>query len=105
MARRLGGMGLVVLLASSAVRAAEPPPPEPLPFPTPVHADPVPLPTMPYQVREDPYARWYFLGVDRQGFFRPRVIYSPYGSYYLYNGKPFPWAIMHQREWMPYLTD
>jgi hypothetical protein len=48
---------------------------------------------------------WQYYGVDRTGYFRPRVVYSPYGSYYQYNGAPFPWTTTHQREFMPYVVD
>ncbi len=35
---------------------------------------------------------WQLYGVDQGGRFRPRVIYSPAGAYYLYNRQPFPWT-------------
>ncbi len=35
---------------------------------------------------------WQLFGVDGSGRFRPRVIYSPYGAYYYYNGAPYPWT-------------
>ena len=35
---------------------------------------------------------WQLYDVDSSGRFRPRVIYSPAGSYYLYNRQPFPWT-------------
>jgi hypothetical protein len=55
--------------------------------------------------RRSAYEVWQNYGVDRRGFFRPLVIYSPYGSYYRYNGAPFPWTTTHQREFMPYVVD
>jgi hypothetical protein len=55
--------------------------------------------------RRSAYEVWQNYGVDRRGFFRPLVIYSPYGSYYRYDGTPFPWTTTHQREFMPYVVD
>jgi hypothetical protein len=49
------------------------------------------------------YEVWQLYEVDRYGGFRPRVIYSPYGSYYLYDGRPFPWISTHQRDFAPRL--
>jgi hypothetical protein len=48
---------------------------------------------------------WQYYAVNRQGLFRPLVVYTPFGAYYRYNGQPFPWAETHQREWMPYAPD
>jgi len=55
--------------------------------------------------RRSAYEVWQNYGVDRHGFFRPVVVYSPYGSYYRYNDAPFPWTTTHQREFMPYVVD
>jgi hypothetical protein len=41
--------------------------------------------------RLDTRAAWSLFGVDQMGRFRPRVVLSPYGSYYLHNGEPYPW--------------
>lgn len=69
---------------------------EQLPFP---QSEPVP-PDEPYWFRPptriNRYDVWQFYEVDRYGQFRPRVIYSPYGSFYLYDGRPFPWISTHQ---------
>jgi hypothetical protein len=46
------------------------------------------------------YEIWQFYEVDRAGQFRPRVIDSPYGAFYLYDGRPFPWVSNHQREFI-----
>ena len=59
---------------------------------------------LPY-VRRSQYAVWQNWAVDREGFFKPLVIYSPYGAYYAGNGKPFPWAATLQYEWMPKVVD
>jgi hypothetical protein len=49
------------------------------------------------------YEVWQFYEVGRYGRFRPRVIYSPYGSFYLYDGQPYPWVSTHQLDFMPRL--
>jgi hypothetical protein len=51
------------------------------------------------------YAVWQFYGVDRTGHWRPRVISSPHGAFYLYNGAPYPGSYNQQTEIMPYATD
>jgi hypothetical protein len=56
-------------------------------------------------MRRSRYEVWQYWGVDRQGFFKPLVVASPYGAYYLYNGKPYPWAYTHPLDWMPYVVD
>jgi hypothetical protein len=49
------------------------------------------------------YEVWQFYQVGHYGQFRPRVIYSAYGSFYLYDGRPYPWISTHQRDFMPVL--
>ena len=94
-------LGIVVFSALAGVVRAD----DPLPAPRVVQAPPS------YVVGPLPYARrsayevWQYYGVDRRGFFRPLVVYSPYGAYYLYDGAPFPWTTTHQREFMPYVVD
>ena len=91
---------VVVILLSGVAFADDPlPAPRALPDNAPVY-----FPTMPIY-RRSAYDVWQFYGVDRQGRFRPRVIYSPSGAYYLYNGVPFPWTITHPIEFMPYAVD
>ena len=48
------------------------------------------------------YEIWQFYDVGHQGRFRPRVIYSGYGSYYLDDGRPYPWISNHSLDFMPY---
>jgi hypothetical protein len=48
---------------------------------------------------------WQLYGVDITGRFRPRVIHSPYGAYYLYNFAPYPWTTVHPLQYMPYAVD
>ncbi len=75
---------------------------EPAPAPKPVPAQVVwPAP----YYRRSAYEVWQYYGVDRYGRFRPRVVYSPYGAYFLYNGAPYPWATTRSLEWMPYVVD
>jgi len=52
--------------------------------------------------RNNRYEIWQFYEVGHQGRFRPRVIYSPYGSYYLDDGRPYPWISNHSLDFMPY---
>jgi hypothetical protein len=49
------------------------------------------------------YDIWQFYAVGHYGRFRPRVIYSPYGSFYLYDGRPYPWVSTHQLDFKPRL--
>ena len=48
------------------------------------------------------YEIWQFYEVGHQGRFRPRVIYSPSGSYYSDDGRPYPWVSNHSLDFMPY---
>jgi hypothetical protein len=98
------------LLIGSAIRGAERPPDETLPRPH-VAEPPLPGPVVPGPIpyggyyRTSRYAVWQYYATDRRGFERPRVIYSPYGPYYLYDGKRFLYAPIQQRDFMPYTTD
>jgi hypothetical protein len=56
-------------------------------------------------MRLNRYEVWQYYAVDRFGRFRPKVNYSVYGSYYLYNGEPYPWTATHQLDFMPYVVD
>jgi hypothetical protein len=104
---------IVVLSLPRSVQADETQQPEQLPPPRQSVRDPQPQPpSMPGPVylyqpyfRTSRYDVWQYYGVDRLGRFRPRVIYSPYGSYYLYNGHPYPWVTTHARDFMPYVMD
>jgi hypothetical protein len=89
-----------VLVLGTTLQADEPlPPPHPV-----VEVPPSYFFAQPYPQRSA-YEVWQNYGVDRRGFFRPVVIYSPSGSYYRYNGAPFPWTTTHPLEWMPYVVD
>lgn len=48
------------------------------------------------------YDIWQYYAVGHQGKFRPRVIYSGYGSYYADDGRPYPWISDHPLDFMPY---
>jgi hypothetical protein len=109
MARIISAVLLLALLPALVplTRAEDTAGPELLPPPRiePPEAVIVETRIIPPYYRVNRYDVWQYYGVDRTGHFRARVIYSPYGPYYLYNGEPFPWASTHQREFMPYVAD
>jgi hypothetical protein len=81
--------------------------PEKLPQPKsemPVLIEPQPMPVMSFPPRRSYYAVWDLYGVTPSGQFRPRVIYSPHGAYYLYNGEPYPWVTTHSLEVMSFVV-
>lgn len=95
-------LSVLILLASCAFSRAD----EPLPPPRPVEAAPVPAPVVLYPIyRVSAYAVWDHYGVDRNGYFKPRVIATPAGAFYSYTGKPYPWTSTNSRNYMPYATD
>jgi len=77
------------------------PPPRVLgPIPLLPYAPPNPLPK--FGTRDV----WQYFSVAPNGQFRPRVIYSPIGpSYYLYNGRPFPFTTTQPRLIQPTIVD
>jgi hypothetical protein len=93
-------MSVLALVAIANIARAD----DPLPPPRMVETVVLP-PVLPPVYRRSAYEVWQNYGVDRRGFFRPLVVYSPYGSYYRYDGAPFPWVTTHQREFMPYVVD
>ena len=101
---------LILGLSTAAAEPIAAPKPEPIaaPRPEPIAAPP-PVPPAyfvgPPIIRIDRYAVWQNYAVDRQGYFRPRVIDSPYGAYYFVNGRPYPWATVHPLNFMPYASD
>jgi hypothetical protein len=99
--RSLAAVFALFLLLAGILPAADPPKDDVLPAPKPVPAPPL-LPVVPgaVQCRVDRYAVWQNYDVDRFGRFRPLVINSPSGAYYLYNGAPYPWLSTHQFEVM-----
>jgi hypothetical protein len=106
-------LGMTVGVLAGSGPAPGQAPPETLPAPRVLLAPPPAVVLAPGSAhvvypgfyRTSHYAIWENHGIDRQGRWRPRVAYSPYGSYYLYNGQPFPWSSILQREWMPYIVD
>src|SRR5437899_86224 len=60
---------------------------------------------VPAYYRASHYDIWQLYAVDRRGTWRPRVIYTPHGAFYLYNGQPYPWAQINPRDWIPAVTD
>ena len=77
---------------------------EPLSEPTP---EPAPLPYVEIRPwgRVNRYAIWQNYAVDRYGYFRPRVIYTPEGAFYYYDGRPYPYLTTHPLNFMPYAGD
>ena len=59
----------------------------------------------PLYFKPNPLDVWQFYAVDRAGKFQARVVLSPYGPFYLYNGMPFPWLSTRSIQVMPYLMD
>ncbi len=54
----------------------------------PLAASPVPPPG--YQ--PSAYQVWQNYGLTYNGWLRPRIMQTPYGGYWLYNGAPFPYS-------------
>jgi hypothetical protein len=88
-------------------------PPTPAPL-APAPAVPAPAPSiqyMPYPLLPPPPPRldsrnaWALFGVDQTGHYRYRVVMSPYGSYYLYNGQPYYGTTLKQTYIQPKTTD
>ena len=48
---------------------------------------------------------WQYYGVDKRGRWVPRVIMSPSGAYYYYNGAPVPLHHPQPSLFMPYIVD
>jgi hypothetical protein len=99
-----GTLGAATFLLGTLVLAADPPATESLPAPRPVNP-PVPLMPAPpiYRLYSPPLSRdvWRLYDVGNNGFWRPRVIVSPYGDYYLYNHAAYPWAQQHPQNYKP----
>ena len=55
--------------------------------------------------RQSRMAIWDYYAVDRQGYFRPRVILAPEGSYFLYNGAPYPMAPVKPQSVIPHIIE
>jgi hypothetical protein len=96
-AMRMSIAGLVLLL-SSGIAAAD----ELLGPPRVLQPE---LPPPPVYYRRSAYEVWQNLSVDRRGFFRARVIDTPYGAFYRYNGEPYFWTSTLQHRYMPGVID
>jgi hypothetical protein len=103
MCRLLALFALTTVLVSASV-ADDGKGPEQLPPPRQLPAEaavlPLELPLNTMFMRDNRWDVWQFYGVDRSGYFRPRVVYSPYGSYYVFNGRPYPFDQLFPREWL-----
>jgi hypothetical protein len=97
-ARWLAAVSLAVLFVPSFSAIAADPPPADLPPPREVPSAIVPPPVV---YRQNRYEVWQYYDVNRQGYWVPRVVYSPYGSYYMENGQPYFWATIHSTYWRP----
>ncbi len=99
---RLSVFGAVLFLGLSAVLAAAD---EPIAEPAPPPLLPPPAVLNPQWGRVGRYAAWQNYAVDRLGHWRPRVLYTPDGAFYMIDGKPFLWPTVHPLEFMPYASD
>jgi|SRR6516164_1148678 hypothetical protein len=99
-------LGLELFLASSTVDVDRDTAPEVLPAPKQYVAEPQKpaLELLPYE-RINRYDIWQYYAVDRKGTWRPRVLYSPYGAFYLYNGASYPYTPIRPLNFMPYVLD
>ena len=102
----IGTLTAALALSSPAKADDELPPPRvmpgaavPLPPPTPMYVMPAPY------IRTNRYEVWQYYGVNRAGNWRPRVLYLPHTAFYIQNGQPYPWAVTHNTEFMPYARD
>jgi hypothetical protein len=109
---RLASSGLLIaawsLVFGSSAWADEPQKPEELPPPRTEAAEVIVVePEFAYSPysRRSAYDVWQSYGVNRFGYWRPRVIAAPYGAYYHYNGEPYFWTTTHSLEYMPYVVD
>jgi hypothetical protein len=74
---------------------------------TPLHPPrpaPVPVEMMSFE-RPNYYDRWQYFAVDRDGYFRPRVVLDPVMPFYLIDGKPYPLLGIRPLDMIPFLVD
>ncbi|MFO0964687.1 MAG: hypothetical protein U0793_03745 [Gemmataceae bacterium] len=93
-------VSLTLLLTLIPCARADEPKTEPAPPPRVLVAPPpenlfLPIP----RGRPGTLDNWNNYAVDSFGRWRPRVIAAPFGSYYYYNGAPFPWTATHSLSW------
>ena len=95
----------VLTVALAAIGGANLAADEPLPPPRTTPGEPVVIvQTPPIVYRASKYEVWQYLAPDRQGRFRPRVVYTPEGSYYMYSGQPYPWTTSQPQYFLPYAS-
>ena len=93
MSRLIHRAAVVLLLACVApVSGQQPQPPkqEPEAFPAPKVIPPEVIYELPPRIPTR--WRWSLYAPNSAGIMRPRVVLSPYGSYYLRDGEPYPWT-------------
>src|SRR5262249_5673750 len=95
-------------LGASYASADEPPKEDQaflMPMPRPATSDYVPY-YLPSSLPQ-PGTReiWQYYGVDGRGRWVARVVLSPLGAYYYYNGAPFYYTTTRPRLYMPYVVD
>src|SRR5688572_12750458 len=85
-------LAMSLLMGAGAAWADEPAKDEKLPPPRVVESGNLFLtPLPPAYYTHGTREVWNNYAVDRYGRWRPRVILSPYGSYYYSTGRPYPW--------------
>jgi hypothetical protein len=80
---------------------------EPLPPPTRLPAPAVHVQSLPPGIgfwRPSAYDVWQIRAVGHNGAFLPRVVATPYGAYYLYNGHPYPWTSTRPTDYVQYTS-
>jgi hypothetical protein len=75
-------------------RMATPPEAVPIPVPVPIRME---MPPVAFY-RASAYDVWQYRGVARDGRWRARVQWTPYGAYYTQDGRPFPWVNQYPNE-------
>jgi hypothetical protein len=83
-------MPLVNMAPPGVVVPVMPPAGRPLPS--------LPLAALPYPVpgyRPSAYQVWQNYGLSYQGWLLPRVIQTPQGGYFFYNGAPYPYVYVY----------
>jgi hypothetical protein len=62
------------------------------PTPAILFPDAPPPESMIFFQKDSAYRHWQYLGVSRTGTFRPRVVYTSEGAFYLHNGMDYPFV-------------
>jgi hypothetical protein len=103
MSSRIHVLIVALLVSLGGVAAADEPLPLPLPRTAPGQSAQIVAPVIVY--RPSAYDVWQYRAVDRQGQWRPRMIYTPYGTYNSFTGQPYHWNTAEPRNFMPYAVD